>query len=70
MKATCKVVKVVVSDDGSRKEVIKPNLTVEKAMSLREKLEERQEKADLREMREGGHTMGRRIVSYIVEGTV
>jgi hypothetical protein len=64
----CKVYKCIVSDDGSRREVVKSNLTVEKAVMLREKLEEQQEKADLREIRDGGIPM--RIVSYLVEGTV
>ena len=63
MKATCKVVKVVVSDDGQRREVVKPNLTVVAALALREKLEAKQERLD---MQEGTHS----VVSFLVEGTV
>ncbi len=64
MKATCKVVKVVVSDDGQRREVVKPNLTVEAALTMRDKLDAKQERRDLRDGSRGG------IVSYLVEGTV
>jgi hypothetical protein len=66
----CKVVKVVVSDDGTRREPVSPYLTVAKAMALRDKLDDKQERQDLAEIQEGGPTMGKRVVSYMVEGTV
>jgi hypothetical protein len=62
MKATCKVVKVVVSEDGTRQVVEKSNLTVSKAIAMRDKLSDAVLKQDW--------TRGEPIVSYMVEGTV
>lgn len=58
----CKVVKVVVSDDGTRKETVKANMSVEKATRLRDKLDTKVMKEDF-----DTHTG---VVAYIVEGIV
>jgi hypothetical protein len=63
MKATCKVVKSVFSEDGQRKETVAAGMTVAKAIALRDKLDAKQERLD---MQAGTRT----VVSYTVEGTV
>lgn len=69
MSKSCKVVKVVVSEDGNRKETVKAGLTVGKAMNLRDKLDDQQTRQDLSED-QSFMDVGTRVVSYIVEGTV
>ena len=61
-KSMCKVVKVVVSEDGTRQIVEKANLTPSKAIAMRDKLSDAVMKQDW--------TKGEPIVSYLVQGTV